>query len=132
MGTNFYIHEASIEVATGEAVVEKTHIGKRSGGWVFGFQGEDCKTVQEWKDRLFNLPSNQQIVDEYGTPMTPQEMWDAIEATKLPWGPNKLTPHSRKTYKPEKRYGRNISQTVQVSDRDWGDEGFDFYSGEFC
>lgn len=119
MGTNFYIHRAS--VVDGVAEVEKEHIGKRSGGWVFGFQGENCKTYQAWKDRLNNLQGNEQIVDEYGTPMTPTEMIETIEDTKKPWGPLKITPKDRRNLRPGDR-----------TDRDWREGGFDFYNGEFC
>ena len=119
MGTNFYIHQATMD--QGVAKVEEIHIGKRSGGWVFGFQGADQKTVRDWKGRLNTMSSNEQIVDEYGNVMTAEKFWEEVEATKQPWGANKIKPKDR----------RNL-RAHEKTDRDWMNGGFDFHDGEFC
>src|SRR5437867_8025816 len=96
MGTNFYIvprdelkrrqDDDSIEQWNFRSGSGYTHIGKRSGGWVFLFQGGgECKTVAAWKQRILELKDDgdETIVDEYGTEHQPAEFWrDVVEATK--------------------------------------------------
>ena len=120
MSTNFYIREASIDTSTGQRVTKDVHIGKRSGGWTFMFQGGNFRTVQIWRNVMSMMTPNMQIVDEYGCPYTPEEFWEEVDQTTKPWGPNKITP---KTQRPEEIAGCREA---------WIDEGFSFYAGEFC
>ena len=118
MGPNFYIQELSIDLESDERVFDTIHIGKRSGGWVFMFNGQHFKTVQTWRDMLTTgLASNMSIIDEYDRTYTADEFLAEIEKTKLPWGPRKLIPKT----------ARDKSDGTE-----WLDEGFSFYSGEFC
>lgn len=120
MSTNFYIREASVNTQTGERVFEDSHIGKRSGGWTFMFQGEDTKSVADWKSRMASMPENMTIVDEYDTPYTPNEFWEVVDQTTKPWGPKKIDP---KTQRPAAMGDINEA---------WIDDGFCFYAGEFA
>lgn len=118
MSTNFYVREASVNTETGERVFEDTHVGKRSGGWTFMFQGSETRTVQGWRDRMAAMPVNMQVVDEYGAPYTPEEFWAAVEATTKPWGPKSMEPKTQRTM----GEGREM----------WVNEGFSFAKCEFC
>jgi len=122
MGTNFYMRETSVDVVSQEAVYEDMHIGKRSGGWVFGFSGVNHRSVMAWRFAIKQyVKAGFQIVDEYGTPYTPEEFWEAVEATKKPWGPKKTVPlvNAKSQFESDQR-------------KRWVDEGFSFYNGEFC
>lgn len=121
MSTNFYIREASVSVETGKRVFEDTHIGKRSGGWTFNFNAREHRTVEEWRQRLANLPTNARIIDEYNAPYTPEEFWREVEETKQPWGIRGMMPQ---TLRPSIR-GDNPA-------RRWLDEGYGFSNYEFC
>ena len=115
MGTNFYCKHiptgaeyAEMQKALAEKQLDKLrelldkaqvkyHIGKRSAGWAFLFQGcqgpeelydrePDRQACVPWEDNLDSLQnylkrSDVQIVDEYGTPYTFEEFWKEIE----PW-----------------------------------------------
>lgn len=116
MSTNFYIRETSRVIESGKRVQEDQHIGKRSGGWVFHFNGENSKTVANWRNFIEMMTPNMQIVDEYDRAYSPEEFWEAVEQTKKPWGPNKIKP-------------RIVRGKTGL---DWTDEGFSFYAGEFC
>ena len=118
MSTNFYIREASVDTETGERVFETSHIGKRSGGWTFMFQGEDTKSIADWKTRTANMPSNMVIVDEYGETYSHEEFWQVVDDTTKPWGPKKITPKTL----------RNIGN----ADEEWHSEGFSFIAREFA
>lgn len=96
MGTNFYIRETSVNTQTGQRVFDDAHIGKRSGGWTFMFQGENFKTVDIWRNVISMMSPNMQIVDEYDNPYTPEEFWAAVDQTTKPWGPNKITPKTQR------------------------------------
>jgi hypothetical protein len=122
MSTNFYIRETSVEISSGQSVAEDTHIGKRSAGWVFGFNGRDFKTVQVWRNVLSMLPTNCQIVDEYDRVHTVEEFWAMADQTKEPWGPDKITPSNIKQY----------DDPMRTTRRNWADEGFGFSGYEFC
>jgi len=120
VGTNFYIRESSIDNSTGEVVYEDIHIGKRSGGWVFTFNGQVFRSVVLWRAATRQIPANMQIVDEYGDPHTYDDFWDSVEQTKKPWGPRKIRPQINA-----------YSQFEPRKSRQWVDEGFAFYNGEF-
>jgi hypothetical protein len=109
VSTNFYIRSKSTNPFNGE---EGQHIGKRSAGWTFGFQGRVNKSIAEWKNVIDNMPVEQVIVDEYDNVYTPEEFWAAVEATRTYNG------------KPAK------SQVAGV--RNWNDHGFSFSAYEFC
>jgi hypothetical protein len=117
MGTNFYIRETSSVVGTITKVVEDSHIGKRSGGWTFMFQGAETRTVAAWKSRTFNMASNMAIVDEYDNTYTPEEFWQIVEDSTKPWGPRKIAPRSQ----------------GPIGNREvWRNEGFSFIKADFC
>ncbi len=110
MGTNFFCKHiptgaeyAEMQKALAEKQLDqlqellnkaqvKHHIGKRSAGWAFLFQGKiapaelgDLEQIP-WEDNLTSLKEylnkpDIQIEDEYGTKYTPEEFWKEIE----PW-----------------------------------------------
>jgi hypothetical protein len=129
MGTNYYIgcHDGS------HAETTKTHIGKNSGGWVFDFQGDVCKTVAEWKTRLEALPGECVIVDEYGGIHERHAFWHMVEGSKLPLKGRE--PRTMRSYAleegSESPVGRSIAWRT-LEGTNWIDEGFSFSSYEFC
>jgi hypothetical protein len=114
MGTNFY----ALEDATcdNEDHRERLHIGKRSGGWKFGFRAHPERGIVSWEDWRRYL-FGRTIVNEYGETFRLADIANIVAACKRPWGPNEITPRCRVT---------------RGDDREWHDsEGNDFYSGEF-
>jgi len=72
MGTNFYIPENHPK-AEG-MTEEERHVGKRSMGWNFLFQGHPhIKTVDAWKAELNKYG---QVEDEYGGLIPLDEFWE--------------------------------------------------------
>lgn len=69
MGTNFYAHTNVCACCNRFDLV---HLGKRSGGWTFSFQGSD--TVRNFDDWCNLVRSADRIEDEYGYPLTADEM----------------------------------------------------------
>jgi len=94
MGTNFYLLRDCCEHCGRPA--ERIHIGKSSGGWMFGLHVKQYEwettpsNLEEWKE-LWSQPGNR-ILDEYGERLTPQEMFERI--TDRHWkGPGGLRRH---------------------------------------
>ncbi len=88
MSTNFYlVREENSDRNSGTE-----HIGKRSGGWVFTFQGQNFRTYLHWCARLSMLGAQERIEDEYGNPYTFQEFLMVLMVTKDPWGPDQIEP----------------------------------------
>lgn len=61
MGMNYY-HEKNHCRCCGRC--ERTHIGKQSRGWTFGFHATD--TIRSWLDWRSELAKGGRIVDEHG------------------------------------------------------------------
>lgn len=70
MGTNFYAHMDVCECC--KRPTDVIHLGKRSGGWTFNSQGSD--TVRNFDDWCNLVRSASRIEDEYGYPLTADEM----------------------------------------------------------
>ena len=66
MGTNFYAHTNGCDCCKRVDIV---HLGKRSAGWTFSFQGS--KSVRNFDDWCALVRSADYIQDEYG------RMWHA-------------------------------------------------------
>jgi hypothetical protein len=79
MGCNYYLHRDLCECCGRADVI---HIGKSSGGWTFQLHVSESeedglpRSLEEWK-RLWSWKQNR-IVDEYGAPVTPEEMLEVI------------------------------------------------------
>jgi hypothetical protein len=113
MSTNFEI----VTVDKDGVEIDREHIGKRSGGWVFQFNGRKHRTVLAWQARISALEGNEFIEAENGTAFSPEDFWKAVQATKEPWGTAKLAP-TRMSNSPAARR--------------WSDNGFGFSGYEFC
>ena len=108
MSTNYYIERTDDQHGTA------IHVGKYSGGWRFNFSGLECRTVQEWRDRLNNLADNERLVSEYGVPYTAEEFFrEVVEGSKTYCG------------RPAFAY------STRNDERKWTDEGFNFSAYEF-
>ena len=119
MGTNFYV---DLDVCSAcHRGQDRIHIGKRSGGWKFlwqGFQGafgpvkKAIKTREEWYQLLSDPASY--IIDEYNTPYSFTEFKDMV--TQWDAMPSNLMRHS----------------SEHPSIDSWRDaEGFEFLAGDF-
>jgi hypothetical protein len=114
MSTNFYITSSDPEL-------EREHIGKRSAGWVFSFNGQIHKTFDDWIRNLVELEDGRMIVDEYGQHYSVEEFVEAVRATLKPYrGTTPLRNHAREAYDPDSRQ------------KNWSDRGFTFSNYEFC
>lgn len=113
MSTNFEI----VTMDDDGREISREHIGKRSGGWIFQFNGREHKTVAAWQARIASKTGHEVIQDEYGTVVSPEDFWKAVQATKEPWGPNKQEP---------------TRMSAQPSKNRWVDNGFGFSGYEFC
>ena len=124
MSTNFYA-SAACDHPCEHCQPERLHIGKRSGGWTFGFEAHDDRgltTRKEWQAYL--RKPGVAITDEYGQQYTPDEFDALVDRTREPWGPNRI--------EPRRRDGWN-DWTGTWDDRRYRDpEGWDFWRGEFC
>lgn len=70
MGTNFYAHIGVC--ACCKRPIDVIHLGKRSAGWTFSFQGSE--TVRNFDDWCKLVRSADHVEDEYGCPLTADEM----------------------------------------------------------
>ena len=124
MGTNFYA-SAACDHPCEHCQPERLHIGKRSGGWTFGFEAHDklgLTTRKAWQAYL--RQPGVAITDEYGQQYTPDEFDALVDRAREPWGPNRI--------QPRRRGGWN-DWTGTWDDRRYRDpEGWDFWRGEFC
>ncbi len=77
MGTNYYLHADTCN-ACGRSDAPR-HIGKSSGGWCFAlhvYPEDGIHDLSDWL-KLIDAP-HATIYDEYGGPVTPEQMRDAI------------------------------------------------------
>lgn len=129
MGTNFYWHQTACPTCKRFDVL---HVGKRSGGWSFGFRGyrhetEDAQSPTgfpvesraDWRKVFTEIPGR--LVDEYGREEPDPLAWlDALEAPTLEqqrseWSRERMGPF----WQPD-------------DPREWRDaEGFRFSNCEF-
>lgn len=119
MSTNFYLAHAADR--------EPVHIGKRSGGWQFGFRGyPDIRSRADWEARIAAACPPAGIIDEYGTPWGVKEFWAAVDATRIPSGDG--TPPRRRV-----RHLTGGPLGPLLHPDTWqDDQGWDFTSTEFC
>lgn len=140
MGTNFYWHEDCPEPCE-HCAQEPVHVGKRSGGWSFGFRaykhapfdvehpewgyefrspfGASIESRADWRE-VFTARAGR-LVDEYGLE----------EADPVAWL-DALTPPDVEQQRRE--WSREWMGSCWERDpkREWRDaEGFRFYLGEF-
>jgi len=86
MGMNYYLVKEPFKCCShcGQTVdePETIHIGKSSGGWCFSLHGIEgfAMSLDEWVPRFYEYP----IIDESGTPITPQEMIGKIKDRSIP------------------------------------------------
>lgn len=128
MGTNYYVVENACECCN--RYDEKYHIGKKSYGWAFSFQGykyDGLTSWQKWKEYL----ADKTIRDEYGDTISFDEFVKLIEEYGSPnhvWK-NEYQPNGRKNLVHNEE-GRK--EGWFNSDYDWDDpEGYSFTSREF-
>ena len=123
MSTNFYA-TATCEHPCAHCQPDGIHIGKRSGGWTFGFEAHDdlgLATRKAWQAHL--RQPGVAITDEYGQQYAPDEFDALVDKTREPWGPNKIEPARRDGWNDWLR---------EYDDRHYRDaEGWDFWRGEF-
>jgi len=117
MSTNFYLHRSHRH---GEVTEAPEHIGKRSGGWAFTFQGQNHESLAAWMVRLSTLGQQETIRDEYGMAYTLHEFLTAIEDTKRPWMLKgaEMAPMMKET-------------DTAVGRRSWQSGGFNFSGYDF-
>lgn len=96
MSTNFYLYRDPQNCGECGKPGRETevHIGKRSGGWVFvwqGFNGNDIQgaphglfDAKSWRDFLTAevTYSEGRIEDEYGTPYSVEDFFREVEAQR--------------------------------------------------
>ena len=86
MGTNYFLHKPPScgGVCAEHCHGEEIHLGKSSAGWSFTFQafpdtGPPVMDFASWKAQL-DGPG--EIRDEYGQPVTAQELLDTVESKR--------------------------------------------------
>ncbi len=128
MGTNYYVVENVCECCKRHD--EKYHIGKKSYGWAFTFQGykyDGLTSWQKWKDYL----AHKQIRDEYGDPVTFKDFVKLVEVYGRPGYVvvNEYWPNGREV-NVHNEEGRK--EGWFNPEWDWDDpEGYSFCSREF-
>lgn len=117
MGTNFYLHRAPCESACEHCDYDPTlHVGKRSGGWTFGFRGYPELGLTSWKAWRTLINQAGGVEDEYGQTYSATQFIKEVDETRKPWGERKVTPRRR-----GHQWGGRVD-----------DEGWDFTDSEFC
>lgn len=119
MGTNFYVDADS--TCNNPEHAEVLHIGKRSGGWKFGFHAIPERGLTSWAAWQQFL-AGRTIRDEYGEEMSLVTFAAKVEATHQPWGTLGTPPICRIEY-----LGTSIDPKREYHDA----EGYDFHEGEF-
>lgn len=120
MSTNFYVEDDP--TCDNPAHTVELHVGKRSGGWKFGFQGypehnPPLTSFAAWRRFLVGRT----VTDEYGKTLTA----DGFEAMVREWNDNPNNDICRVAYMKE-RYPDTVSNPDYHDD-----EGHDFTDGEF-
>lgn len=151
MGTNFYLMTKNKSIAEKIGDFELTdtpdwgyliHIGKRSGGWLPLFQShrgiKSVKDIEAW----CQLPEVT-ILNEYDEEFT----WEQLKEELIYWNGGVEGAVPRKYHEPidpSMPYAdHDMPNWTPVSHFDYGngkyasryykdEEGFEFYSGEFC
>ena len=129
MGTNFYATEHCLNPCA-HCQRPRLHIGKRSGGWTFGFEAHPhwvdaddddlvLETRAQWREYLRR--PGVIIDDEYGREFTPDEFDALVDRTREPWGPNRIQPRTRNPLDWGIRDNRHFRDP----------EGWDFWRGDF-
>lgn len=116
MSTNFYIRRYEENTNQQEAWVSEEHIGKRSGGWTFTFNGQKQKSVADWRARIASMIDGERIQDEYYNVYTADEFWAAVDRTLEPWG--SMT--------------AKTAHGFRNDDRNWTDGRYGFSNYDFC
>ena len=131
MSTNFYAVKRCPNPCA-HCQPTQLHIGKRSGGWTFGFEahphwvdaGPDdivLESRSQWREYLRR--PNIVIEDEYGIEYTPDEFDAMVDATREPWGPDGIQP---RTHSDLDNWGNRDARQFRDP------EGWDFWRGDFC
>ena len=119
MSTNFYA-TATCDHPCAHCQPEGIHIGKRSGGWTFGFEAHDdlgLTTRKEWQAHL--RQPGVAITDEYGQWYTLDEFDALVDRTREPWGLGRIAPRRHSMLDGDEQAYRDP-------------EGWDFWRGAFC
>jgi len=122
MGTNYYLKQTGRkrECTCCHRPFEKIelHIGKRSAGWEFSFQGyKGIRSKKDWVERINTADASYVIEDEYGRRFTPEEFLKLVEDTRYPGQ--------------HKQYVAALKEGM-THDSWQDDEGWSFTSADFC
>lgn len=124
MGTNYYAVENVCECC--KRYDKKYHIGKKSWGWAFTFQGYKYDGLTSWQKYREYL-SDKTIVDEYGDRIEYAEFVNMIETWGSPDHVRENDGHKNKVHNKEGRKDGYFNPEY-----DWDDEdGYSFSSREF-
>lgn len=119
MGTNFYVEDEP--TCNNPTHIQTLHIGKRSGGWKFGFHAipDHEPPLTSWAAWQDFLPGRT-VTDEYGDSITGEEFIQIIKD----WMADPHQTTCRLQWLSDRGYKRN-------SDEYHDAEGNDFYEGDF-
>lgn len=121
MGTNFYVDAPP--TCNNPLHNETLHIGKRSGGWKFGFHAIPERGLTSWKAWQQFL-ADKEIRSEYGEVMSLVTFAEDVveQCQSEPWGPLGKEPICRIEY-----LGDSRDREREYHDAD----GYDFHEGDF-
>jgi len=89
---------------------DEIHLGKSSGGWVFGLQYNDGKYYKNWEEmKEFLAKTEGQIIDEYGDKISLDDFIKLVES---------------KQKEPHTHLGLDNRFTID-------ENGYEFFNGEF-
>ena len=132
MGTNYYVGRRDGTINPDIEVV-KIHIGKYSYGWAFHWQGNWCKSVHDWNNRLNCLPGEAVIVDEYGEVISNQRFWDIVHNSKANTKRGKA--QTLRKFAIEQGYDSDQGRLIAwefLTGKSWEDDGYTFSDMEFA
>jgi hypothetical protein len=140
MGTNYYVTEEEPCPHCGRGG-ELRHIGKSSAGWCFSlrvYPEEGINTLDDWKE----FWAGKAIEDEYGDPVTEEEMLKRITERGRdgdPWAQPPHPIHRCSTW--EQFFARNhcdkgpngmLRHRIDGNVVGHGEGTWDYVTGEFC
>lgn len=115
MSTNYYLRTNICPCCNR---FDQVHLGKKSGGWSFSFNGVPFKSLFDVWGAI--IAPQAQIIDEYGKPLTPDQFRTMVEESADDW-----------TYDRYCAANPDMPAIPVGPDDHFMADGFDFWTREF-
>jgi len=122
MSTNYYFKKGKTKCeGCNSTITKEYHIGKKSSGWEFNFQGHIELNIHSFSDyNLFFTENNIEIYNEYKESV----LWKDLKSIILQY---KLLNNKNQTIEVRKNYSNSISKEYFLDELDYS-----FTYSDFC